>query len=307
VAAAVSVQGQTPGPAPDAATVLAKAREALGGEKKLSAIKSFVATGQTRQIRGENLIPIVFEINVEFPDKYSRRDETPAVESGYSTSGFNGDGLIQLPPPTIPLMPPGMARPGGPPPPSPEQIAAMMAAQRKTRVTTLKQDFTRLTLGMFAGSFSAYPLTFTRIALAESPQGNADVIEAKGPDNFVARLMISVDTHLPVMLSWIPPARPAMPSGPGAMMPPGARPGAAAPAGATPPAGAAMPPAGGRPGGPPPPVENRLYFADFRDVDGLQLPFRVRRAVGPDTTEETTFDRYKLNAKIDPKKFEVVK
>jgi hypothetical protein len=54
-------------------------------------------------------------------------------------------------------------------------------------------------------------------------------------------------------------------------------------------------------------VENRLYFADFRDVDGLQLPFRVRRAVGPDTTEETTFDRYKLNAKIDPKKFEVVK
>ena len=30
-------------------------------------------------------------------------------------------------------------------------------------------------------------------------------------------------------------------------------------------------------------------------------------AIGPDTSEETTFDRFKLNAKIDPKKFEVVK
>jgi len=42
-------------------------------------------------------------------------------------------------------------------------------------------------------------------------------------------------------------------------------------------------------------------------VSGLQLPFRLRRAVGPDTVEETTFDSYKINGKIDPKKFEVRK
>ena len=53
--------------------------------------------------------------------------------------------------------------------------------------------------------------------------------------------------------------------------------------------------------------EIRLYFADYRDVSGLQLPFRLRRAVGADTVEETTFDRFKINAKIDPKKFEVRK
>ena len=56
-----------------------------------------------------------------------------------------------------------------------------------------------------------------------------------------------------------------------------------------------------------PPPENRLYFADYRDVDGMQLPFRLRRAVGADTIEETTFDRFRINAKIDPKKFEVRK
>lgn len=283
---AVQVFGQVP----DAAAVLARAREALGGERKLAGVTSFVATGQTRQIRGENLIPIEFEINVEFPDKYSRRDETPAVESGYSTSGFNGDGLVQLPPPAAPTQMTMPARPGGPPPPSPEQMAAMLATQRKARVVTLKQDFTRLTLGMFAGSFPGYPLTFTRVGIAESPQGKADVIEARGPDNFVARLFINQETHLPVMLSWMPPARPGAPAG--------ARPGGAAVA---PPAGAAPAPA------PPAAPENRLYFADYRDVNGLQLPFRVRRAVGPDTIEETTFDRYRLNARIDPRKFEVVK
>ena len=277
LAGMASVQGQTP----DAASVLARAREALGGEKKLGAIKSFVASGQTRQIRGDNLVPIVFEINV-------------AVESGYSTSGFNGDGLVQMPAPAPPpAMPPGMARPGGPPPPTPEQMAAQMAAQRRTRVIGLKQDFTRLTLGMFAASFPSYPLTFTRIGIAESPQGKADIIEAKGPDNFVARLFINQETHLPVMLSWSPPAgRGARPAGPPASSPgaPGAR-------------GTAPGAPGTAPGAP----ELRLYFADYRDVDGLQLPFRIRRALGADTTEETTIDRYKLNAKIDPRKFEVVK
>jgi hypothetical protein len=55
------------------------------------------------------------------------------------------------------------------------------------------------------------------------------------------------------------------------------------------------------------PVEFRIYYGDYRDVDGLQWPFRLRRASGPDTTEETTFDRFRINTKIDPKKFEVRK
>jgi hypothetical protein len=60
-------------------------------------------------------------------------------------------------------------------------------------------------------------------------------------------------------------------------------------------------------GAPAAPVEFRIYFADYRDVDGLQWPFRLRRATGSDTTEETTFDRFRINTKIDPKKFEVRK
>ncbi len=248
-------------PAVDPAAVLAAAREAMGGEKRLSAVKTFVATGRTQQVRGDNLVPIEFEINCELPDKYTRRDEIPAQESGPTTIGFNGDDLIQLPPPATPV-----ARAGGPPPPTPEQLQN----QRRARAITAKQDFVRLTLGMFATSFSAYPLTFTYVGQAEAPQGKADVLEAKGPADFTVRLFVYRETHLPIMVSWT---------------------GATAPAGR----------------GAPAPVENRIYFADYRDVDGMKFPFRLRRAVGTDTVEETTFDRFRINPKIDPKKFEVQK
>jgi hypothetical protein len=55
---------------------------------------------------------------------------------------------------------------------------------------------------------------------------------------------------------------------------------------------------------PGPPPENRIYFADYRDVDGMKWPFRLRRALGADTVEETTFDRFRVNTRIDPKKFQ---
>src|SRR5215471_12589307 len=108
----LSVAGQTP----DAAQVLAATREALGGEKKLSAVKSFVATGRTRQIRGNNLVPIEFEINCELPDKFVRKDEIPAQDTDPTTRGFNGDTLIQVPPPGAGR---GGPRPGGPAPGGP--------------------------------------------------------------------------------------------------------------------------------------------------------------------------------------------
>jgi hypothetical protein len=107
------------GQAPDAAQVLAAAREALGGEKKLSAVKGFVITGRTRQVRGNNLVPIEFEISCELPDKFVRKDDFPAQELEPTTQGFNGETLIQFPPPPAPGAgrggPPG-AGPGGPPP-----------------------------------------------------------------------------------------------------------------------------------------------------------------------------------------------
>ncbi len=206
---------------PDPASVLAATRDALGGEKRLSAVKTVVATGRAQQVRGNNLVPIEFEIDVELPDKYVRKNEIPAQESGPSTVGFNGGTLIQ------------------------------------TRSPSVRQDFAQLMLGMFAASFSGYPVTFTYAGQAEAPQGTADVLDARAADNTTIRLFVDRGTHLPIMITW----------------------------------GAA-------------PKDNRLFFADYRDVDGVKWPFRLRRAVGADTVEETTFDRFRINAKIDARRFQ---
>ena len=265
-------------PADNAARVIADARAAMGGDARLTAVKTLVVTGRTRQVRGENLVPIEFEIQAELPDKFARRDEFPAQDQGPTVTGFNGDRFVQIPAPQPPP-----ARPGGPPPPTPQQLEA----QARVQLGNAKQDFARLMLGLFAASYPSHPLTFAYVGQAEAPQGRADVVDVKGPGDFAARLFVDAKTHLPIMLSW--QARQPTPRGRG----PGGPPPAGAPAAGGPPAG-----------GPPPPVENRLYFAEYRSFDGLQLPTRVRRAVAGDTTEETTFDRFRINARVDPRRFE---
>jgi len=320
VAATQLVAGQA-AQKPDPAVILAATRQALGGEQKLAAIKTFTVTGRTRKISGENLIPVEFEISVELPGKYVRKDEIPAQESAPSSNGFNGDGLVQIPPPEtgpMPAMPGGAAgRPGGPPPPTPEQLQQQRAAARAARVVTIKQDFARLTLGMFAKSFDAYPLTFSYYSEAEAPQGKADVLDVKGPGNFVARLLVYSDSHLPIMLSWQTPPTNVVMLAPGQAKPATLQPGAVVVTAPAPPA-ADAPQADKdkytkdvadlrRKTMTETKIEHRLYYQDYRDNDGVQFPFRLRRAIGADTIEETIFDRFNLNAKINPKKFEVVK
>lgn len=338
--AAVAVFAQSPEPpatSGEAAVVLSAARDALGGEKRLSSIKTVVASGHTRQLQGDNLVPILFEINIELPDKYVRTDEIPARESGPSSRGFNGDRLIQ----SGDAPGPGPRR-GGPPASAPEPAAGASggkppdgaaaglpagaggarggggpAGPSPNPTVPLKQDFTRLTLGMFATSFSSYPLSFGHAGQAEAPEGKADVLDVKGAGNFAARLFIDSKTHLPLMLSWTTPPN-LVPVVAGQKPPANLPPGAVTFETPMPPPDSATPEqkkqfeeealaarkkamASTRP------TENRIYYADYRDVDGVKLPFRVRRAVGATTVEETLFDRYRINARVDPRKFEVGK
>lgn len=54
-------------------------------------------------------------------------------------------------------------------------------------------------------------------------------------------------------------------------------------------------------------VEYRLFYADYKDVNGVMLPHKFQRSIEGKPTEEITFDTVKLNQKIDAKKFEVTK
>jgi hypothetical protein len=323
LAGVLAGHAQTPPPPSggEAAAILSASREALGGEKRLSSIKTIVATGRTRQVQGDNLVPIEFEINIELPDKYVRTDEIPARESGPNSRGFNGDGLIQSEP-SGPQRGRGPDRGGGGAGGARGAEGARgapggAAGSPPNPTIPVKQDFARLTIGMFAASFSSYPLTFGYAGQAQAPEGTADVIDIKGDGNFSARLFVDSKTRLPLMLSWTtPPNLVPVAAGqpPPTSMPPGSvvfEIPALPPASATPEqkkqfeedALAARKKAMASTK----PTENRIYYADYRDVDGMKFPFRIRRAVGASTTEETTFDRFRVNPKIDPRKFEVRK
>ena len=316
---------QTPAPAAssgEAAAILGASREALGGDKRIASVKTIVTTGHTRQVQGDNLVPIEFEITIELPDKYVRTDEIPAKESGPSSRGFNGDGLIQTG-----EAPGGGRGRGGPPPPGAgrrrhgkenrPRVRWGRAGPPPNPTLPVKQDFVKLTLGMFATSFSSYPLSFGYAGQAEAPEGKADVIDVKGDGNFTARLFIDSKTHLPLMLSWNTPPN-LVPVVAGEKPPDNMPPGSVVFETPVPPSAnataeqkkkfeedalavraAAMTSAR--------PTENRIYYADYREVDGHKFPFRIRRAVGATTIEETIFDRFRINVEVDPRKFEVRK
>ena len=367
-----------PAPSPEsvqkAEQALADVRKALGGDK-LEALKTLVASGRTRRIRGNNLVPIEFEISIELPNKYVRVDEFPAEDTDPDVGGIQwrradprsrrhrpcrrgeapssrlGAGRLLARRPVVPRVPhrlvlrqprqerhllavhllePGLkgahrqvAHPGrGAVPPGGTAPGGMAPGgrgpamdPRRARVASLKQDYARLALGLF-GASSAYPLTFSYAAVAEAPQGRADVLDVKGEGNFALRFFINSETRLPIMVTWTTPPTNVIVTVPGQPPPASVAPGAVVVAG--PPA----PPKDApkeemdkyskdvlalRAKAQATPIEQRLYFADYREVDGVKLPFRLRRAIGTETTEETTFDRFRVNAKIDPRKLEPLK
>jgi hypothetical protein len=325
----------------DASKVMGEARQALGGAKKLEALKTLAATGRTlRTMPNGNTMEGDFEMALELPDKFVRRDVMAAMGnmSIYRLSGFNGDGLIAETdtPPALStgnvVMHVRMAGAGGDPATmTPEQ----KEAARQAAVQAAKRDFTRLALGMLV-TLPSCPLTFTHGGTAESPDGTADIIEVKG-EGIAARLFVDSKTHLPLMLSWMDkePLRIVRqvggPGGPGGGAVPAGGGGNAVYMGG----GGTFTAAGaGGPGAKSPAqmtpeerdkfekqmaeqvkdaeskrrtVEFRFYYADYQDVDGIMLPHRIQSSVDGKPTEEITLEKMKVNQKIDPKRFTVSK
>jgi hypothetical protein len=312
----------------DVHTVVAAAREALGGDKALNAVATLTIAGRSlRTTPAGTSAESDFEVAIALPDKYWRRDVavTMGNMSIYRNSGFNGDGVINEVD-TPPQLSGGgnrvvmfrVAGPGGSmttiggPPPTPEQ----QEASRKALLIGSKQEFARLALGIFVASFPAYPLTMTAAGQAESPDGKADLIDVKGDGDFAGRLFIDATTHLPLMLSWMAKEPLALNRivGPG---------------------GAAVSGTGGQVrtetrSAPPTPderekimkdldeqakaaearrrvVEYRLFYSDYRKVDGITIPHRLQRSIDGQPTEELTFEKVKVNPTIDVKKFTVSK
>ena len=50
-------------------------------------------------------------------------------------------------------------------------------------------------------------------------------------------------------------------------------------------------------------VDYAIYFEEWREVDGVKFPFKMRRAMAGMTTEEWTINKVKVNPRVDPKRF----
>jgi hypothetical protein len=300
-----------------AAEILAAARKAIG-ERKLDTLKTFSVQSalqrnvQTMQVNSD------VEILLELPDKYLRSEASSGggmMMAGGGTSGFNGDRPLQK------LNPGGMPgggmviRMGGPggfasgdgEKPTPEQLAEMS----KSMVRSSQFEASRLMLGWFAMAHPAANAQYTFAGEAESPDGKAYVIDVKNGDNFAARLFIDEQTHLPLMVTYKAPQPRMLSAGGGSRQ---------------------VAPAGGSPHTvtmtssmsdeerkkaqaeiekqikemqrqPPVLTDYTVFFEDWRDADGVKFPFKMRRAMGSETTEEWTVSKVKVNPRIDPKRF----
>jgi hypothetical protein len=272
--------------------------------------------------------PTDFEMALELPDKFVKKDTLAVIMDAVitRTSGFNGDGLIDIVD-TPPQMGHGMVvrqlAPGGgsatfggaSAAPTPEQTAAM----RKANLLAAKQESARLTLGMFAASLGAYPVQFSYEGQADSPDGKADILGVTGDGDFAAKLFIDARTHMPLMLTWM--AKEPLTSNAAG------RSGGASAGGAT---TMTMIGGAGADGKAMSPeerdkmlkdfderikqadaqrklVEYRVYYGEYKAVDGVKVPYRIQRSIDGKPTEELVLDKIRFNPKIDPKKFEVAK
>ncbi len=279
---------------PEAAAqkILAKARAAAGGEAKLKSVQSLSYSAKARSMMrmmmmgpgggGGQPAPQMqesdFEVDILAPDKYVRKDQRD-VMNGQATiishTGFNGENLIQR-------MEVIGELPLNPNRPNPDPAAAVRRA---------KQNFVRDWLGWSFEPPAAYGLTY-RSAGSETVNGTAyEVVEVAGPDDFAAKLFFDSATSRIGMIRYRAPGAPQFTR-----------------MGGPPPGG--NPPAEGQrqmvfqgPGGPGPDADLEIAFSDFKVVDGIQLPHKIRRTSNGELVSETEIKRYKINSNPKADKF----
>jgi len=282
-----------------AAELLAAARQALGGDATLTAVKSFTVSGSLNRDLGRLGTTSDLEISCELPDKFvrmtHRRIDMGPMGSSDMTEfrGFNGDEPIQET-----IAPDAPAPPliqTGPPPTTPEEIAA----ERRRRAVANKRVFVELVLPLFASTFAGFPLDFKPAGTVPLATGPADEIDASGPDGSLWFLFLDASTHLPVKLTWR--AKPIVTFSTTSMVTTTTRgqimsssPGNPVLLPADPTAGMSM-------------VEWAMTIEDYKTADGLTWPHRFTTTVDGKKYEELRLKQFRINPKIDVKKFKPTK
>ena len=272
--------------------LLSQARAALGSDK----IKSLSIAGTYRQVMGDRDMSGDIELEMLLPDKFlktSVMSPMPGIEVT-RREALNGENVwtdMQNNAPAggnlvLRTMPAG----------------GNSADAQKAQQMFIRQEWTRLLLGVLGQSPVAVPLEYSYAGEAEAPDGVADVIEVKGKSiSLTAQLFLDQKTHRPLMLSYqgrkprvammtrqLSHGDEAKKKTPEEMEKEirEAQAKAAAQAAAE------------------PMVEIQLRFEDFRAEGGVTLPHRISRTIDGQANEEWQLTKFKINPTIKADKFE---
>jgi len=283
---------------------MAEARKAIGGEDKLRGVKTVQVNGKFKRTGGANTLEGDFQVYIETPGRYKRHEETGTaggpigerteVLNGTetwdeTTSGFpggrfggfgrgrRGDGGVAgagAPAPDGAAAGDGAARAGGGraggQPIDPERLKELQRRQRQT-------ELARLMLVWFLTTDA--PVSW--VGTAESPDGNADVIEIRPAEGNPTRVFLDAATHMPLMLTT---------TGFGGRGRRGGGPG------------------GGQGGGDgrgaaPAPITIETHLSEYKTVGGIKLPHLITRGVNGQTNEEWEIKNYRINPNLKANTF----
>jgi hypothetical protein len=258
------------------AEVLADARKAIGGEDKLNAVRTILATGKSQRQMGERQMDGDIEIAISLPDRYLRTQVDSIMGNSVTREqGFSGSALIErsAAPPGAVVMFRGPDAGGDP------------ERGKQLRLQMQKNELARLLVSWLLTAPAYAQAQFTYIGEAESPDGKADTLEVKGADGLALRVFVDMKTRRPLMITYqgrAPIIRTqTMAAGP-------------------------RPPAGGHrevDAAPPPLTEIQWFVDDFRQAGGLWLPHRLVQAADGKTIEEWEFSKIVVNELIRDDKF----
>lgn len=267
-----------------AAALLADARAALGGDRALSNVQGLAATGTYQREAGDRQLSGELSLDLQLPDKMLRTDSMNPMGDATIVvrQGVNGDQVLRN---TRTIGGgPGMVVRMAPPPGGADAEAQALRNQRA--------EMARIVIALLLTSPPSMPVDFTYGGEAEAEDGKADVLDAKGPGSFAARLFLDKKSHRPLMISYRGAApRLVMQSQRVDGPPDPARLQRAEQAAAD-----AHAPA-------PQLVEIMVFLDDYKPVDGVMLPHHITRSIDGKPSEEWTFKTFKVNPTFKPDTF----
>lgn len=265
------------------AALLSEARKAIGGEDRLRGVKTVQVNGTFKRTGGVNTLDGDFEVSIELPGRYKRHEETGTaggpigertevlngtdtwdqISTGFPTGRGFGRGRFAGGAPDGAAVGAGGTGAGGGraggQPIDPERLKELQRRQRQT-------ELARLMLVWFLTTDA--PVSW--VGTAESPDGNADVIEITPAEGNPTRVFLDAATHMPLMMtSPAPGGRGRRGGGQGAAD-------------------------AGR-GAAPAQITMETHLSEYKTVGGIKLPHLITRGVNGQTNEEWEIKNYRIN------------